>query len=243
MTVCIALTFEEGAGVVVASDRMTTSNYPPIEFEHKRKKIRKLNDHCAVLSSGDALAPKEILEPAKYNISQRTSSSIQEITDIVKEEYVNYRCKFAEDLYLKPRGITFKEFYNVYVNKWPTGMVGNIDQMIQKEDVGVRFIVAGHDSDKAHIYGLFDPGVSVCWDDLGYAAVGIGEIHAASFITPKYSQDISMSDAKKLILKAKRASEMAPGVGRKTDMAIITSKGFTELSDNDIKKLDAEIKK
>jgi hypothetical protein len=40
MTICISMLCRDSKSVVVAADRMTTSNYPPMEFEHKKKKIR-----------------------------------------------------------------------------------------------------------------------------------------------------------------------------------------------------------
>ena len=44
MTVCIAMIFNNEKGLIVASDRMTIVGLPPMEFEHKRKKILDLGN-------------------------------------------------------------------------------------------------------------------------------------------------------------------------------------------------------
>ena len=238
MTVCIAMLFEDSKGVVVASDRLTTSSRPPMEFEHKKRKIKKINDRCVVLSAGDALIPNEIIGDSSAMLSQHTSPTIEMACDVIKDKFVSVRRRVAEELFLKPRGVTFKEFYDERIRTWPEGMVQALDKTIRDNDLEVEFIVAGIDREAAHIYIVFDPGTSMCFDNLGYTVVGIGEFYALSVITREYDPQIKEEEALKLIYKAKKSSEFAPGVGETTDITILKDGHFKDLTEDEINKLD-----
>jgi 20S proteasome alpha/beta subunit len=187
-----------------------------------------------MLSAGDALTPKEILRMANEKLVKQTSPSIGEITGIIKEEFSGLRKKIAEDTYLRPRGIGFDEFYDARIRSLPEWLSRMIDRNIETESLEVHLLVAGIDSDCARIYSIFDPGIAICHDSIGYTAVGSGAIHALSVINVSYDASLDEKDALKLIYKAKRSAEFAPGVGKTTDISIIDEKGIRDLTEAEI---------
>lgn len=61
MTICIGAICDEYKAAVVASDKMVTAWYPPIEFEHDTSKIEELSDACVALNGGFRFSPYRTL--------------------------------------------------------------------------------------------------------------------------------------------------------------------------------------
>lgn len=240
MTVCIAAICESAQAIVVASDRMITSSYPPIEFEHTASKLFSLTTTCIVMNSGDALKPIEILPKAEININQhKETPPVETIVSIVKRCYQADRISRAEELFLKPRTIDSKTFYSQGTNIFPRDMFGFIDDQFTKFQYGLDLLIAGIDQTGAHIYTINNPGISSCYDTLGFNAIGVGQLHAVqTFTAQKYRVDCSLTDAMNAVYAAKRAAETAPGVGHQTDMMVIVGGSTQEVAQSDLKVLE-----
>ncbi len=114
-------------------------------------------------------------------------------------------------------------------------------------------IVAGIDKNGGHIYEISDPGVSYCFDSIGFCSEGSGSTQAESLFTyVKYSRRATLNRALFNIYEAKKRAEGAPGVGELTDVGIITEeKGvlyLTEAEESNLleiyeKKIELERKK
>jgi len=66
----------------------------------------------------------------------------------------------------------------------------------------------------------------VCCDAVGYAAVGAGERHADTYLMQSnFTRHFSNTKTLFLCYAAKRRSEIAPGVGKKTDIRIAAPAG------------------
>jgi len=240
MTVCIAAICDGGKSVVVASDRMLTSNFPPIEFEHTRTKIFRLSDHCLSMTSGDALKPIEVIPKIQESINeQKNPPNIGVIVDIAKSWYQNLRLAQAEELFLKPRTINAKVFYSEGSKIFPTNVYGFLDSQFTEFNYGLDLLIAGADTSGAHIYAVVNPGISGCYDIVGFHAIGVGQMHAVqSFVAHRYDTATSLAKCLHIVYAAKKASESAPGVGVNTDMCFLVD-GKTQILDEEfIKKLD-----
>jgi hypothetical protein len=94
--------------------------------------------------------------------------------------------------------------------------------MSQQFNLGVDLIVAGMDLTGAHISAVINPGTSVSLDKLGYGAVGSGGIHATiSLSLNGQTSRKGLTETLYGVYAAKKSSEVAPGVGQETDIAII----------------------
>ena len=93
--------------------------------------------------------------------------------------------------------------------------------MIQYPMPDVSILITGLDPQGAHIF-VVDDGSPHCLDKVGFAAVGIGARHAESqFMLAGHSGLSQIPETLLLVFTAKRRAEVAPGVGRATDMILI----------------------
>ncbi len=126
------------------------------------------------------------------------------------------------------------------VSRFPPELTFQIDQGIQQSMLRIQVVLAGVDLSGAHIYGVEDPGQVDCYDRLGYHAVGSGETHALLTLVARghrLSNDTNLTAY--LVYEAKKKAEVAPGVGRDTEMGIITEDGEVRmLSPAEIELLD-----
>ena len=239
MTICIAVLCENNQAVVIASDRMITAGFLAMEFEHSRSKIDQITPAVVGLTAGDALANTELFRECKATIQQLQSPSVQLIVDRIKSQFVILRQQRAEDSFLRPRGITFEEFYKKGgIQRIPPDLAMVLDREIMHSAFPLNLVVAGVDASGAHIYGVRDPGIVSCYDSLGFHAVGSGESHALLTLIglgQNTTDDIKKSVYQ--IYEAKRKAEVAQGVGRDTDVGIINAAGLRVLSEDEMASL------
>lgn len=104
-------------------------------------------------------------------------------------------------------------------------------------------LLLGIDENKdgqGHIIRISNPGVWRSFDKLGFCCLGMGDNHAMSvFAWYKYTSSIALKDATYIAFEAKKRSEVAGGVGKETDMYIISKKGIKKIPDIIIEKLEA----
>jgi len=249
MTICIGAICENNSKIVIASDRMITATYPSIEFEHAIPKIEKLSSFCVALTAGSALEHTELFRHAKTEFEEMARPSVAIITQKVKDRFVEQRICRAEELYLRPRGLNLKGFYE-NLDKIIPDIGFRLDNLIEKTDLELEILVCGIDSDGCHLHYITDPGTSLCFDSLGYCAIGSGEIHAVSnFIIRGTSPLTPLNETVYAVYEGKRIAENSPGVGKATDMMVLDETGLKILSELDLNILkeiyekQAELKK
>src|SRR5215472_801309 len=105
-------------------------------------------------------------------------------------------------------------------------------------NLGSDFIVTGVDTGGARICVVGHPGTLAWLDKLGYAAIGSGGIHANMRLAlGAQTRSSPLVDTVYRVFDAKKASEVAPGVGPQTDMAIVTASETKMLSESVLKTL------
>lgn len=239
MTVCIGAICDNGKSIVAVSDKMITAAPPYVEFEHDLIKLEELSNKCLALTAGSALRHIELCRSVKRKISEEESPNIASIVSTVKGEYSNLRKKKAEEIHLTPRGLTLEDFYEKKVALFPRELSFGIDNDIIKFNYGIHMLLSGVDESGAHIYRIDNPGISECFDSLGFNAIGIGQDHAVlSLIGNKYTTKMDLNEATYLVYEAKRKSEIAPGVGGETDIFVIKDEKIIELSTEKIKDIE-----
>ena len=237
MTVCIAALCENASKVVIASDRMLTGG--DVEFEQDIRKFEKITDGCIALTAGSALEQVNLIRRCKSEIGQSESTNVDDIVSAMKVCYVALRLQKAEELHLKPLGLTLSKFLGSQ-SSLDSDLVLRLTHNIENEDLGVGLLIAGVDSSGGHVYLVSDPGSSSCYDAVGFCAIGSGERHAElTFIRSNFSESFSLRRALFLSYRAKRDAETAPGVGGNfTDLAYVDEHGLHIVSDSDLRLLD-----
>jgi 20S proteasome alpha/beta subunit len=239
VTICIgALCTDRVAGdtVVLASDRMVTWRNLT-EFEHPVPKIYNISPATWALGAGDALAGAKIIAEAAAKVAN-VPRPVHEIADVVAQQYHSVRMNAAEAQILLPRGLTLTTYYAKHQQLLPQ-ITENLDQSLASFDPEVELIVAGVDSAGGHLFTVSNPGGSAeCHDVIATVAIGSGEIHAVqSMIGFGHAATHPVKDTIFHVFASKRRAELAPGVGRDTDLIVLSPSGAMRLPDNALAKL------
>jgi hypothetical protein len=231
MTVCIAASCEDGKYIVTAADRMFTVGAPlNVEFEPPLSKIEVMSSSCVAMGAGNGLFVSEIFSSARQGYGDVAGVSIAQIANSVKEAYARSRDEKIEEQIVKPTlGPDFLAFRSrggtlpAYLQVQP-GIYQQIIVQSNQFNIGVDLIVAGIDKSGSHVYYIGHPGTMVSFDKIGYNAVGSGASHVAiKFALDCLHPKTPLEDVLLAVYSAKRAAEVAPGVGQKTEIKVISS--------------------
>lgn len=225
MTICIAALYEDGKGCVLASDEMTTAHFPiGYEFENEEvRKIVKVRDTAVayLLTAGDVLFANEVLEAVRKDVDAKGVTATAVIADLFREHYQKVRRKHIIRNELEPRGLSLESYYQGQ-QRLVKEVVMMIDNALKSSNPRTELIVAGFGEACCSVFSVMNPGDLFCHDAIGFAAVGSGAPHAVySLIESGYKKSMDAKTVYELVEKAKKRSEVAPGVGNKTEIIIV----------------------
>jgi len=141
---------------------------------------------------------------------------------------------------LIPKGFSgFQEFYKAQTHLLPD-IAMSIQHEIDRYDYGLEVLIGGIKDGIAHIYGIFDPGTSECFDAIGFHAIGSGLPHAINtLIAREHHSGISLEETLSMVYEAKKVAEKAPGVRRDiTDICILDADGLAFSPRGKVKDLE-----
>jgi hypothetical protein len=100
--------------------------------------------------------------------------------------------------------------------------LGAVLGLISQHNLQLEILVAGTDDSGSHLFTVLHPGILLPLETTGYGAIGSGGVHAAVRLSlGQQNKQASLVDTVYNVYEAKKAAEVAPGVGTLTDMAII----------------------
>jgi hypothetical protein len=237
MTICIAALCENRSKIILAADRMITVGQI-LEFEHEVRKFKELTSNCVIMYAGSATIQDDIINEAMPQIQNLRTPVFKQITNEIIEAYTKIRIRKTEETILKPQRLDFDSFYQSQRMLLPE-IVFNLTNAITNMKLGVEYILCGFDNTFGHINYIVDPGTSECFDSVGFCAMGTGNLNAVSVFTAhKYAPSFSVDKALYLTFLAKREAERSPGVGKETDIAILSSDCVKHLSNHEIGEIE-----
>lgn len=237
MTICIGTICSSSTKAVVAGDRMVTAGDFSVAFEHDVSKMTKLSGNCIALTAGSALVHTDLFRTVKSSLHSGANPPISEIVKKVKSEYLAIRNQKIEEQYFKVRGYSIKWFTENQRMLNPE-IALRLDHQLETYRFNLTILIVGVDNSGAHIYCIYPPCSSECFEALGYCSIGSGDRHADStFISYQYTPTFSLKEALYISYEAKRKAESAVGVGKNTDMAIISQKGIYFIKKDTLDKL------
>jgi 20S proteasome alpha/beta subunit len=207
---------------------MLTAQYPlNLEVEHEERKIVEVAPNCLLLAAGNALVGTEILR--RFSTRRPAEASIPALASALLRSFQEVRLQKAEELYLRPRNLTFSLFTEKGSQMIPVQLYAQLDQQLATFDIGAEYIICGVDSEGGHIVRLRNPGTLDWLDVIGFDATGTGGIHASLMLLSEtlgpHSRNKGLIETLYAVYAAKRRAEVAPGVGRDyTDLAVVTEK-------------------
>jgi hypothetical protein len=166
----------------------------------------------------------EVLKRIKDALDDNPANiDVSKIAKFYAEEFAYFRRVRAEREILFPLGLDFDR----YLGRQATMahyQVRDIDARLTAHHIDATAIIAGIDPTGAHIFKIRDPGVAESMDTPNFACAGSGEwLAATQFMLAKYDKTWPFSKALWLTFSAKARSEVAGGVGEKTDLVTIFS--------------------
>jgi len=223
LTVCVAA-ISKGT-IFGASDRMITAG--DIQFEPQQSKLHPLTTSIIAQIAGDASIQSQIIQKVATDISRqiqaapKTWLNVRDIAELYRHYYEEVHLLYSEHDILAPLALDRhtwiskqKEMDSELLTKIATELMNH-----KLEETAV--ILSGIDLTGPHIYVVRN-GVISCQDSVGFAAIGAGEWHANSqLMFAGHTKEKSVPETLLLVYSAKRRAEVAPGVGKGTDMFAI----------------------
>lgn len=241
-------------------DLPKVSESPPANFwDTANPKIHVVTSSIVFMTAGDSGLQTEVMADARIDIRERLNREPNKWLDVkdAVESYVNAYNKAkalrVRNAVLIPRRLdddTFisrqSEMHSDFILE--TTRQINLCESDFREVHGVETIITGIDDNGTHIYAIFGNHVTCC-DSIGFAAVGIGGRHAESqFMMARHNPHSHRDETLLLTYMAKKRSEVAPGVGRGTDMFTIGPTAgslamLENIPDFDMNRIDSIYKK
>jgi 20S proteasome alpha/beta subunit len=225
MTVGIGAICEDGKTAVVAADKMVTFSSPMnLQTEPPTlKKIIELTDRVLLVFSGNTADGEEIISATRPLLTDEIKSSVARIAEVVKDSYAKHKQKRAEELILKPLlGADFPQFQSLVAQSPASQILQQVIGALMQHNLNTDVLVAGLDDTGAHIFAITHPGQLQPLATTGFGAIGSGGLHAGVRMSlAQHTQSANLVETIYNVYEAKRASEVAPGVGKLTDIAVI----------------------
>jgi hypothetical protein len=214
--------------------------YPQIMGFNTNAKIFALTNSIIALAAGDSGLQEEILQTVYAVINRKLKEppprwyTVREAVNDYIECYNLAKAKRVQSAIYAPFGLDQKTFVDGQ-GQMSEGFVAEITKQVQRFDsiftdsYGVETILTGIDEDgdlrRPHIYSVIKStrgDVVTCCDSVGFAAIGSGARHAESqFMMAGHTPFAELPETLFLTYLAKKRSEVAPGVGKGTDMFAI----------------------
>jgi len=236
VTICVA-TIAEKNTLIAACDRMVTAG--DTEFELGQAKIWLLSNSIVALLSGDLTKQAEIMKEVhttvQYWIVQNPTVQVR-VADVVAlycGEYRKLLRHHAERDILSPFGLdlpTFLASQNTFNQEFLNEIRNHL--LDYSFPIPLETIIMGHDKDGplglkgeeliyTKLYSL-DGDRSSLRTTVGFAAIGGGKFHAESEITfMEHAPSKPFHETIFLTYAAKKRAEVAPGVGKTTDVVVL----------------------
>jgi 20S proteasome alpha/beta subunit len=234
VTVCIASLFQWNYGTVekpefgyagiTASDRMVTAG--DVQYEPAQLKIAFLTTRTLLLIAGEYSIHSEAINFLRKEIMRNPNRTTQNIALLYGRQIQEIKSRQAEDLFLAPIRLNTDTFI-AQQKDMADSFIERITTQIQNFDgADIGALIVGAEEEGTHIYEVDSHGIISCWDDIGFAAIGIGAWHAKSdLMQGRYRNTLNCASALAAIFAAKKRAEIAPGVGKDTDIYIVNRLG------------------
>ncbi len=208
-----------------------------IEFEPPTRKIWGLTPSVFVMTAGDTTLQTEIMRDVEIDVVERVLAEpnnwwrVRDVAELYRGKHEEIRARRAESALLMPLGLDSDSFIANQADMDRQLVSNLVSDLTNFSLPGVQSIFLGIDNDGPalssgpgaypHIY-VSNGGHVACYDAIGFAAIGIGDWHAQSqFMFAKYWKGRPLPEALFLAYSAKKHAEVAPGVGKETDMFFV----------------------
>jgi hypothetical protein len=235
LTVCIAGLFrwrygenDYGRAALTISDRQITAG--DIEYEPEAVKICFITPHTLILIAGDYPTHSEALHRTQTDLLGTRDHHPHTVAEIYASHMKTVKAERAAGLYLSPVFLT-RESFLTNQHQFQTRFLDRLTNQLQDyQGPEAEAIVVGTQNLDSFIYLIDTQAIVQNYSDVGFAAIGIGAWHAKSQIMRvAFTNQCNFFRALPVLFAAKKAAEIAPGVGKETDAFLITRLGWERI--------------
>jgi len=241
MTVAVGAICDHGKTVIVAADQLITFPVLNLHIEGTLSKIVPLTTQVVAVLTGVIPEANEILILARPRIEALGNHpAVEKVVEAVRQTYENVKRQRVERLILRPYlGIDFPMFQQMVATSPQTSILQQIAVEITKHNLGVDILIAGVSNGTAHLFGVGNPGEIWRYDIYGCAALGVGMSYSIGrFAMAQHAMTDALPTALYTAYEAKKSAEAAPGVGKLTQIKVITATGSKDVSQQLLDKLE-----
>jgi hypothetical protein len=223
--------------LVGACDRMLTAG--DVEFEPDQFKIWMFSSAIVALVAGDSTLQSEIFKRVDIEVRRwihldpKTWVSVKDVAKLYCKKYRELLREHAEADLLSPFGLDINSFLEKQQDMSPEFVQQMADKLTAYDFPSLlESIFMGTDKDGPlgpkgeklvypQIYAT-EKDKLACLSTVGFVAIGIGKPHAESqFMFSGHWPAKPFNETMLLTYAAKKRAEVAPGVGKVTDMVVI----------------------
>jgi len=204
-------------------------------------KTVRVAPNVVAMTAGDAGFQADAIQELRKHNPSNESRPVRDIAMLYLDFVNQTKQRLAVTRVLASLGLNNDTFISRQ-REMNDDFVQRVTSEIWKIEIGADTIFTGVDpGGSPHIYTIIGDDFR-CDDSIGFSAIGYGARHAESqFMLGKHSRNALPTETLLLTYIAKKRSEVAPGVGRETDMFWLSRnegfKWFTQ--DHQIKPLQA----
>jgi|WetSurMetagenome_2_1015567.scaffolds.fasta_scaffold02950_7 hypothetical protein len=217
MTICIAAIGknEKNEVIVAATDHMITMGNLG-QFEHTISKYKELNKDTIAMLSGIPLLFDDLIRMPDNNYSYF------EIKAQIKKNFKCKRNEIFQDHVLDLYGISWEKFVDAATQPFPNPLIEEIMNQNTKFLLRSSILLAGFDGNRAIISEISERTFAD-FRDMNSHAIGSGSIQAVNTLMfQKHDKHDSLFTTIYDVYKAKRNAEVAQGVGKETELIVLT---------------------
>ena len=220
MTICIAAIAREKEGeyIVFATDHMVATGLG--NFEHSIQKYRMINDITVAMLAGNPLIFDELVNVEKPN------ESYDELKESIYQNFRKKKKDIIQKELLDPLGVKYDDIIPETVKGSQINeiMLKIIAQMT-KLDLNTIILLIGFDKRKeAQITEITQDNISD-YRMLNFHAIGSGNMQAVNtLLFQKHHGEEKLITAIYNVYKAKKNAEVLQGVGKETDLFVLSHK-------------------
>ena len=215
MTVCIAALFQWNYGTraspkpapaaIVVTDRMITAG--DVQYEPQQTKTAQVTPHTLLVIAGDYSLHSQAAKATLFHFNGDQTASPESIARFYGRKIQEIKMREAEDLCLAPLGLNTDTFL-AQQKEMASHLSSRLTEQMQSYmGADVDALVIGSSGDYVQIYGVDTKGIVSCFDDVGFAAIGIGAWHAKSrLMQAGYSNRTAFARAAALTFAAKKTA-------------------------------------
>jgi 20S proteasome alpha/beta subunit len=209
-----------------------------VQYEPAQTKVAYVSQEIFILIAGDYAIHSQAIRDTVQHFKITKGATPQLVAEQYARAIQRIKTKHAEEIFLAPLGLntdTFlaqqKDMSDIFVSRIS-------DQLQSYRGEDAEALVVGIAGGEARLYGVDSDGRARCYDDVGFAAIGIGAWHAKSALMQAgYRNTSNFAPALAATFAAKKVAETAPGVGSHTDINIVLKDQIVRLPDSVDEKL------